>query len=94
MNYNQQQLHQICQQSDINYLGLFGSTARGQAKPDSDVDLVVDFNHTKSLFELSRIKQQLEAVFNKPVDLVIRKNIKPIIKPYIEQDLQSLYEQN
>lgn len=84
----------LCREQGIRYLGLFGSTARNESGQDSDVDLLVDFNTTKSLFELADLKISLENVLGKKVDLVMRKNIKKIIEPYINQDLITIYEQN
>jgi len=85
-------VRKICLKNQINYLGLFGSYARGDNQPDSDVDLLVEFGATKSLFDLMRVKKEFETTLHKDVDLVLRKNIKPLIKPYIERDLVTLYE--
>lgn len=75
------------------YLGIFGSQARGEAKPSSDVDILVDFDQPKSFFQLARIKEKLEKVFNNRVDLVLRTNIKEQLKPHIMHDLITLYGQ-
>lgn len=83
----------LCRQEDIKYLGLFGSFARNEATNTSDVDILVAFNNTKSFFQLSKIQQKLENYFHKKVDLVLRSAIKEGIKPYIYQDLQTLYEE-
>ena len=82
------------QKQGINYLGLFGSEARGEARPDSDIDLLIDFNTSKTLFDLADVKIFFQELLHKKVDLVMRDSIKPLIKPYIEEDLITLYEQN
>ena len=74
-------------------LGLFGSFAIGQEREDSDVDLLVDFESPKSLLEKGRILIELKNLFNREVDLVSRKNIKPSLKPFINQQLITLYEE-
>jgi predicted nucleotidyltransferase len=89
---NSKKIEEICQQNGITYLGLFGSHARGEENTESDVDLLVEFNETKSLFQLSRLERKFEELLNKTVDLVPRKNIKESIKPYILNDLQLIYE--
>lgn len=84
----------LYQEQGINYLALFGSAARGEATGESDVDLLVDFNETKTLFDLADIQLYLENLLRKKVDLVTRKSVKPRLKPYIEQDLITVYEEN
>ncbi len=86
------QLVEICKQNNIEYLGLFGSYARGENTVNSDIDLLVKFSETKSLFELSGIERRLEQILGNKVDLVIKDNIKPRIQPYIYQDLKPIYE--
>jgi hypothetical protein len=82
----------ICEKYGINFLGLFGSMARGEAREDSDVDLLVRFddNANIGLFELDRVQRDLEIRFGRKVDLVTKMN------KYIQQeamkDLKTLYE--
>lgn len=78
----------------ITYLGLFGSTARNEDRPTSDVDLLVDFNQTKTLFDLSDVQSDLEAILGKKVDLVLKNRVKKQLLPYIQKDLTTIYEQN
>jgi len=89
---NKAAARRLCLENDISYLGLFGSYARNEPDPKSDVDLLVDFGETKSLFEIMRIKMALEAKLNREVDLVLKDDIKNLIKPYIQKDLITLYE--
>jgi len=85
-------LARICTKHDISYLGLFGSYARGEQREDSDIDLLVDFDARKTLFGVMRAKIDFEDLLGREVDVAIRKNLKPLIRPYIEQDLVTLYE--
>ena len=78
-------------QHGISYLGLFGSFARGEETPRSDVDILIDFNATKTLFDLVKIQQQLSDLLNKRVDLVTKNSINKYIKPYIQDDIQVIY---
>lgn len=82
------------QKHGINYLGMFGSAARGEDNKDSDIDLLVDFNKTKTLFDLADIQFYFEGLLNKKIDLVTRKSLKKQLEPYIKQDLITIYEQN
>lgn len=65
---------------DIKTLALFGSTARNEATENSDLDFLVEFNHSTTLDSYMNLKFYLEELFNKSVDLVTLKSIKPVIK--------------
>lgn len=91
LNINQSLLDSICKDEQIVFLGLFGSQARNEAHHLSDVDLLVDFNQTKSFFELARIQEKLENAFHKKVDLTTKNSIKPALKASIFKDLVTLY---
>lgn len=60
----------------VRSLDLFGSVARGEAGPDSDVDLLVDFDRPIGLFHFSRVQQRLEQILGCRVDLVMREAVK------------------
>jgi predicted nucleotidyltransferase len=49
---------------------LFGSVARGEARPDSDVDVLVTLESGRSLFDLARLRVELEEMLDTPVDVV------------------------
>ena len=93
INFDTKKLQNICEANDISYLGLFGSYAIGRQQENSDVDLLVDFNITKSLLEKGRVLIELQNLFDREVDLVSRKNIKPTLKPFIVKQLITLYEE-
>ena len=54
----------------IHSLSIFGSVARDQALPNSDIDILVDFEKPVGLFEYARLKLYLESVLGREVDLV------------------------
>ena len=56
---------------------VFGSTARGEARPDSDIDLLVDFTEPISLFEFARLRRLLAELLGRDVDLVTRSALRP-----------------
>lgn len=67
-------------------IGLFGSTARGTASVESDVDVVVELSQP-DLFHLIGIKQELEALFNRPVDIVrYRERMNRFLKQRIDEE--------
>jgi predicted nucleotidyltransferase len=61
----------------VKSLALFGSTARGDAQPDSDVDLLVEFDHPVGLFAFLDLKSYLEHLLGRPVDLVTPSALRP-----------------
>lgn len=86
------QISQICDRQNITYLGLFGSQSRGDANINSDVDMLIDFSETKSYFQLARVQEELEDIFKKRIDIVLKSNIKKALKKSIFRDLKTLYE--
>ena len=62
---------------------LFGSYVRGEAKDDSDIDILVDLPEELSLFDVVDIQLKLEDVLGKKVDLVEYNSIKPRIRDQI-----------
>jgi uncharacterized protein len=63
----------------VEALGLFGSRLRGDARPDSDLDLLVSFEHPPSLLQLVELEQYLGDLLNVKVDVVLRNSLKPRI---------------
>ena len=62
--------HATLERLDVKSLALFGSLARGEVGPESDVDLLVEFSQPVGLFEFIRLKQALEQILEREVDLV------------------------
>ena len=82
----------ICEQNDIAFLGVFGSHARGEATPESDVDLLVRFARRKSLLTLVRIERQFAERLGRPVDLVTEASLSPYLRERVKAEVESLYE--
>ena len=61
----------------VKSLAVFGSVARGEAKADSDLDVLVEFNRPVGLFEFIRLKYLLEELTGCRVDLVTPDAIRP-----------------
>jgi len=64
-------------------LSIFGSVARGSAGPKSDIDMLVEFNKPVSFFEFLDLKEYLEKIFERKVDLVTVDALKPQLKKQI-----------
>jgi len=74
----------------VRNLRVFGSVARGQDRPDSDVDLLVDLPPGLGLFGLGRVQAELEAILGTQVDLVPAQDLKPGVRARVEHELVAL----
>jgi len=71
----------------VQKLGLFGSSARGEARQESDVDIVVELGKP-DLFYLIGVKQAVEAAIGIKVDVVrLRNGMNQVLKRSIEKDV-------
>ena len=71
----------------VKSLSLFGSVARGEDHPGSDVDILVEFKGRATFDRYMDTKFYLEDLLGRKVDLITLRAIKPRMKPYIIQDL-------
>ena len=89
---NTSKLVEICRANDAEMVALFGSMARGEGSPDSDVDLLVRFGRRKSLLALVRLERELTSALGRKVDLLTEAAISPFIRKRVMDDLKVLYE--
>ena len=74
-------------------IGLFGSYARGDNSKDSDLDILIKFRETCTLFQFVRIENELSELIGRKVDLVTEGAIRnERIRQSIQQDLQVIFE--
>jgi uncharacterized protein len=74
----------------VTNLRVFGSVARGEDRPDSDVDLLVDLPPHMGLLGLGRLQAELEAILGAKVDLVPASDLKPAVRARAERELVAL----
>ena len=70
----------------VDVLGVFGSLARGEARPDSDIDVLADFLAGTTLFRVAEAQIELEALLGRPVDLIDRQGLRSFVRPSVERD--------
>jgi predicted nucleotidyltransferase len=69
----------------VQHLYLFGSTARGEAREDSDVDLFFDYERGKlGLFELMDVKEETTRILGRRADIMTRDSLHKVLRSRIE----------
>ena len=79
INILRKHMPNITRQYKVKYLGIFGSYIRNSQVPSSDLDLLVEFSETPSLFDFIRLENYLSELLNAKVDLVMKDSLKPTI---------------
>jgi uncharacterized protein len=69
---------------------VFGSVARGEGRPDSDVDLLVDLEPGRSLLDLVAIKQDLTDLLGREVDVVTEYAVSPYLRERVLHEAVAL----
>ncbi len=85
----------IMERFGVRALHLFGSVVREEARPTSDIDLMVDFfpGRPGGLFAYVELKHALEGLLGRPVDLITSGNIKPRLKRRILDECLLVYSE-
>ncbi len=69
---------------------VFGSVARGEDRPDSDIDFLVNLESGRSLLDLARLLRELTDLLDHPVDVVTEAGLRPRIKPQVLKEARPL----
>jgi predicted nucleotidyltransferase len=93
LDLDRERLAALCRHYHVAKLELFGSRAKGTARPDSDVDLLVTFEagQTPGL-EFFGMADELETLFGHPVDLLTRPRVERDENPYFRHNVLSVVE--
>jgi predicted nucleotidyltransferase len=72
----------------VSHAALFGSRARGDNRPDSDIDIMIEVDPAAGIgvYEYVALKDYIAALFDRPVDVVSRDGLKPYVKPAVTTD--------
>ncbi len=82
----QTEIRSLAAKHGAGNLRVFGSVARGEARPDSDVDLLVDIVGPTSPWFPGRLLVDLEEILNRRVDVVIARSLNPVIREDVLRD--------
>lgn len=88
-----EKIEPILKTSGVEYAGVFGSVARGEAGPDSDVDILVKFQESPTFAGYLALDAGLRDILGREVDLITEGGLNKYLRPEIEKDLQVVYGQ-
>ncbi len=80
----------IAAQHGAHNVRVFGSVARGEARPDSDVDLLVELESGRSLLDLGGLLMDLQTLLGREVDVVTDKGLRDRIRTRVLQEARPL----
>ncbi len=86
-------LGEACRRFRIRELAVFGSRRRGDARPDSDLDILVEFEPDAPIgfIALSQLMEELSSVFGRHVDVVSKKGLNPRIRDQVLQEAEVVF---
>jgi predicted nucleotidyltransferase len=76
----------------VKKVAIFGSYARDEEKPKSDIDILVEFSERKSLLEHVKIERELSEAVGIKVDLLTEKAISPYLIDRIRKEMKVIYQ--
>ena len=78
-------LVEVCRRYGVKELSLFGSAVRGEMRPESDIDIMVEFEPgvRTGLVKFETLVEELESLAGRKVDLVTRRGLKPWVRPQV-----------
>ena len=80
------QIIQIATRHGAQNVRVFGSVVRGDARPDSDIDFLVDMEGGRSLLDLVKLSQDLEELLHRKVDVLTDGGLSPHLEQHIHAE--------
>lgn len=87
---NRSRILRLAAQHGAGHVRVFGSLARGEAGPESDLDLLITLDPERSLLDLIALQQSLEDLLGRKVDVVTEASVSPHIRPQLLRDAVAL----
>ncbi len=85
-----EQILAIARKNGAYDVRIFGSVARGEARPESDVDFLVKLEDGRSLLDLARLLRELQTLLGLPVDVVTEAGLRSRIRPQVLKEARPL----
>ena len=83
----------VCRRYGVKELAIFGSAVRGELRPDSDIDILVEFQSSAriGLFGFASLSDELTSLLGRRIDLVTKQGLKPHVRPNVLREAQLVY---
>jgi uncharacterized protein len=93
VDVDEAKLAALCRRYEVRELSVFGSAARGEMRPDSDIDILVEFlpGASVDLVDYAGLMIDLSDLFGRKVDLVSKTGLKPLIRSSVLDEARVLY---
>ena len=90
LNSKRTELMRVAAARKARSVSVFGSVARGEDKPDSDIDFLVEFEADASLLDLVGLQQDIEALLGRRADVVTPNGLSPFLRKRILREARPL----
>ena len=93
MQVDEARLGEVCRRYGVRELSLFGSAVRDEMRPDSDIDLLVEFlpEAQVDLVDYAGLMLDLSTLLGRKIDLVPKNGLKPLIRTAVLEEARLLY---
>jgi predicted nucleotidyltransferase len=90
---DEKKLADLCRHYNVRELSLFGSAVRGEMRPGSDIDVMVEFDPGAriGLLKFESLSEELEALVGRKIDLVTKRGLKAWIRPQVLKEARVVY---
>ncbi len=92
VTFNREGLAAVCRRHDVRILKIFGSAARGEDRPDSDVDFLVEFEGKKASLDLAGLEIDLKEFLGREVDVLTEPALSPYLRDRILASASVVYD--
>ena len=89
----QKKISPVLSEYGITYAGVFGSVARGEDRPESDIDILVRLKKPLGMFAYMALIRRIETSLGRKVDLVTDRSLNKHVRPYVMRELKTIYEE-
>lgn len=86
LKQNKEAILKLASAYGINRVRLFGSVARGEERNESDIDILINFNEGRNLFDLIAFKDELQILLHRKVDVVTENSLHRFLRDKILQE--------
>jgi len=88
----QNKISPVLKEYGVKRASVFGSVARGEDSPKSDIDIMISLGKPMGMFAYMGLIREIETRLERKVDLVTENSINKFVRPYIQSDLKTIYE--